>query len=414
MNIYAVIPIIALIINTILTIYILYKKQKRMENILFAFILIFFIIWDIGEIMMRASKDVNVANIGSKMFLSGGFLSAPVYFVFTLHFPKKNRLSNSKLLIGVVVVLSTVVMSLCWFTNLIIQTVEYYHWGFSPSYGSFFPMAAFLHLCFTLAGLSVLGITYKHTKIKTVRNRAKYVMIGTMVPIIFGSPSNVIYPLLGISSIELASAFTLGMGGFIAYAILKYKVLVIPVTEDLKPTKVGFNVKRGLSYLIEEEKPQTSYGIFMDAVSNGAHGLCVTRIPPETIRQEFGLEKTPIIWLSRTVDEKMCVDPAMTAELSMTIKDFIEESENGVVILDGLEYLIVHNNFNKILKFIHDINEAIAVHHGILIVPVDRRILNEKEYALLERDIKKMPSDAEYHIIPTSLDLSSDNDPFTV
>jgi hypothetical protein len=414
MSIYAVIPIVALILNIILVIYILYKNAKKIESTLFAFILIFFILWDIGEIMMRVSNNINVATIGSRLFLSGGFLSAPVYLVFTLYFPKKNRLAKSKILMGVVIVLSTVIMSLCWFTGLIIQTVEPFPWGFSPSYGSFFPMAALLHLCFTVAGIVVLGITYKNTKVKTVRNRAKFVIIGTIVPIIFGSPSNVIYPLIGISSVELASAFTVGMGGFIAYAILRYKVLVIPVTEDLKPTKAGFNVKRGLSYLIEEEKPETSYGVFMDAVTHGAHGLCVTRIPPETIRTEFGLQKTPIIWLSRTVDDKMCIDPAMTAELSMTIKDFIEESENGVVLLDGLEYLIVHNNFNKILKLIHDINEAIAVHQAILIIPVDRRILNEKEYALLERDIKKLPSDAEYHIIPTGLDLTSESDLFTV
>jgi hypothetical protein len=414
MSIYAVIPIGALILNSILVIYILYKNPKKIESSLFTLILIFFMLWDIGEIIMRTSNDVSIATIGSKMFLTGGFLSAPVFLVFTLYFPKKNRYSQNKLIIGLIIILSTVVMSLCWFTDLVIVTVVRFPWGFSPSYGNFFPLAAILHPTFTFAGLTVLGITYKNTEIKAVRNRAKYVIMGTMVAIIFGSPSNVIAPLIGISTVELASAFTVGMGALIAYAILKYKVLVIPVTEDIKPTKSGFNVKRGMSYLIEEEKPQTSYGVFMDAVTHGAHGLCVTRIPPDTIRSEFGLQKTPIIWLSRTVDDKMCIDPAMTAELSMTIKDFIEESENGVVILDGLEYLIVHNNFNKVLKLIHDINEAIAVHQAILIIPVDRRILNEREYALLERDIKKLPSDAEYHILPKGLDIGTDSDLFTV
>lgn len=414
MSIYAVLPVIALISNSILAIYLLWRNPKRIENKLFAFMLLFFALWDVGEILMRTTNDLYIATVGTRMFLMGGFLSAPVYFIFTLFFPKRNKLSGNRYIIGMIVISSVVVMSMNWFTDLLIRTAKPFYWGYSPAYGTFYPMAAFLHIFFTIAALTVLCITYLKTEILIVRKRASFVIIGTMVPIIFGSPTNVILPLLGHTVLELASAFTVIMGGFIAYAILKYKVMIIPTAEEVKNTKVELKLKQGVSYLIEEEKPNRSFGIFVDLVTHGAHGLCVTRIPPDDVRQEFGLMKTPIIWLSRTVDDKMCIDPAMTAELSMTIKNFIEESKNGVVLLDGIEYLIVHNNFNKVLKLLHDLNEAIAVYNAIMTIPIDKRILNEKEYALLVRDIKILPPNFGIPSIPATVSGKSDQDFVTV
>ncbi len=401
MNIYFLPAAIALVSNCGLAAYLLYRNPNKIENKLFAMMLLSFASWDVGEIFMRTTSDVNVAIIGAKMLVMGGFLSAPIYLVFTFYFPKTNKLSTNKYLIGMIIITSTVIMSVLWSTDLLVGSVKHYYWGYSPVYGSFYPVAATLHTAFLMAGLLVMGITYLKTEILIVRKRAIFVIMGTMVPVIFGSPTNVILPLLGITVIELASAFTVVMGVFIAYAILKYKVMVIPVVEEMKTTEVTYDLKEGISYLIDEEKPQRSFEIFVDLVTHGAPGLCITRIRPEEVRETSGLVKTPIIWLSRTVDDKMCIDPAMTAELSMTIDNFLEESKNSVILLDGIEYLIVHNNYSKILKLLHDLNEDMAVHNAILIIPVDKRTLSEKEYALLTRDMKVLPKDAEYFSVPT-------------
>jgi hypothetical protein len=399
MSPYAVLSILAFTSNMILAIFIFSRNPKRIENQLFAFILFFFALWSVGEIIMRTTNDAIIASYGSRIFLTGGFLSAPVYLVFTLFFPSKSRLSSNIYIIGLIVVLSTIVMSMNWFTDLLISSAGLHPWGYSPEYGPFYPVAALLHLSFTVAGLIIISRTYLKTEIIIVRNRAKFIIIGTMVPIIFGSPSNVIMPLLGISQVELASTFTIVMGAFIAIAIIKYKVMITPVAEEKKTSNVEFKLKGGAGYLIEEEKPEQSFQIFVDLVTHGAHGLCVTRSPPDEVRREYGLVKTPIIWLSRTVDDKMCIDPSMTADLSMTMTNYIEESENGVVLLDGIEYMIVHNNFMKVLKFLHDLNEAVAVHGAILLVPIDKRTLNDKEYALLTRDLKELSASAVYTTI---------------
>lgn len=414
MNIYAVPAAVAFVVNSTLAVYLLYRNPKRTENRLFACMIIAFASWDIGEIILRTTASADMALIGAKLYLVGGFLSGPIYLVFTLYFPKVNKLLNNKLLLGSLIVISTVIVSVTWSTELLITGVKQYYWGYSPVYGSFYPIAGILHTGFSLAGLLVLCITYVRSDMIAVRKRAKYVIIGTMIPVIFGSPTNVILPLMGITVIELASAFTVLMGIFMAYAILRYKLMIIPVAEEEKTTKSEHDLKEGLSYLIEEDKPQRSFEIFVDLVTHGIHGLCITRMPPEDVRQKYNLVKTPIIWLSRTVDKKMCIDPAMTAELSMTIRNFLEESKNGVILLDGIEYLIVHNNFAKVLKVLHDLNEAVAINHAVLIMPFDSRTLNEKEYALLVRDMNMLPIEAGHGSKPAFIKSKSDQKMATV
>jgi hypothetical protein len=110
----------------------------------------------------------------------------------------------------------------------------------------------------------------------------------------------------------------------------------------------------------------------------------------------------------------MSIDPAMSAELSMTIKNFLEESNNGVILLDGVEYLIVHNNFTKVLKILHDLNEAMAVHRAILIIPIDKRTFKEREYALLMRDMKMLNGNGEYSPKPVLLKGKSEQKLVTV
>jgi len=61
-------------------------------------------------------------------------------------------------------------------------------------------------------------------------------------------------------------------------------------------------------------------------------------------------------------------------ELSHTIKEFIKKTGNGVVLLEGLEYLITQNDYRDVLKFVQSLSDSIAVSNSCLIVPVDRPV----------------------------------------
>ncbi|MFO7618458.1 MAG: DUF835 domain-containing protein [Thermoplasmata archaeon] len=139
-------------------------------------------------------------------------------------------------------------------------------------------------------------------------------------------------------------------------------------------------------YLIKEEVPDRSYDIFKDWVTHGHQGLCITRDFPAKIRKRYGLEKTPIIWLS-TSDTENTVPPQNLSALFYHIENFLKKSENGILLLSGLEYLITHNSYPSVLKFIQLLNEQIAIREAVLIVPISPLTMDEKDLKLVEREL---------------------------
>ncbi|NLX47388.1 MAG: DUF835 domain-containing protein [Euryarchaeota archaeon] len=148
-----------------------------------------------------------------------------------------------------------------------------------------------------------------------------------------------------------------------------------------------YEMRRGFSYLVKEAKPNKSFEIFVDQVTHNIQGLCVTRQHPTNIRKEWGLEKTPIIWLSNQLG-KVYVNPSNIGILSDTIIRFVEKSGDAVVLIDGIEFLVVNNDFDKVLRMVHHVTEAVMENRSRLIVSVDPRTLETRELALLERNME--------------------------
>lgn len=157
--------------------------------------------------------------------------------------------------------------------------------------------------------------------------------------------------------------------------------------EEARSSAKVYELRRGFSYLVKETKPNKSFEIFVDQVTHNIQGLCVTRQHPTIIRKEWGLEKTPIIWLSNQLG-KVYVNPSNIGILSDTIIRFVEKSGDGVILIDGIEFLIVNNDFDKVLRMVHHVTEAVMENRSRLIVSVDPRTLETRELALLERNME--------------------------
>jgi len=157
--------------------------------------------------------------------------------------------------------------------------------------------------------------------------------------------------------------------------------------EEARSSAKVYDLRRGFSYLVKEAKPHRSFEIFLDQVTHNIQGLCVTRQHPTILRKEWGLEKTPIIWLSNQLG-KVYVNPSNIGILSDTIIRFVEKSEDGVILIDGVEFLIVNNDFEKVLRMINHITEAVMENRSRMIMSVDPRTLEIRELALLERNME--------------------------
>lgn len=158
-----------------------------------------------------------------------------------------------------------------------------------------------------------------------------------------------------------------------------------------------YSLSHGHTYLVEESPPDISFDAFVNIVSTvdaggkKAMGLAVSRQHADLIRQKYGLETTPIYWLATRAGQDV-ISPTNLGILTHTIVQFIEENPAGIVLLDGIEYLVSNNDFNKVLRMIDQVNDHVSQSQAMMIIPVDPRAFDQKELALLERNMEKIGS----------------------
>src|SRR2546428_11385242 len=122
--------------------------------------------------------------------------------------------------------------------------------------------------------------------------------------------------------------------------------------------------------------------------------LCIPRQYPDRVRRERGLTDVRIIWLSHAPAWDFH-NPNAIGTLAKVIQKFIEDNNGeGVVLLDGHEYLIINNGFLQTLMFVEHVNQVVMQRRAIILLPVSPDTLEEKELALLERNMKVLESPA--------------------
>jgi hypothetical protein len=199
----------------------------------------------------------------------------------------------------------------------------------------------------------------------------------------------VVLPNFGVDLRAPGFVVEMALIGLISFAIREksfLQELIVPAAEAQSETKLMYDLERARTYAILERDGTQGFEIFRDLVTHGAQGLCISRRSPKTIMQDYGLEKTPILWLSRVATEKNSVRPSPPEKVALAIEHFISVGESAVVLLDGFEYLIAHNDFSSVLALLHDLNEIVALHDAILLIPMDPSAFQDREFAMIRRE----------------------------
>jgi hypothetical protein len=316
---------------------------------------------------------------------------ASIFVHFSLVFPGRKRILEEERHIWLLPYISSLVFSaiFSYDVSYLIRGMHLEYWGAVLDYGPLYHLlAAYLSI---LTGYSLLNLlqAYLRSKSAVEKKKVKFVFLGIGVVVAF---SMIIYiqGSLGVVILRLVpSDITLIPAFFVAYAILKYRLLAVePVQEEIRPTKAKYELLQGHAYLVKN--PPLAYEVFTDQVTHGFHGLCISRTHPDLVRREHGLDRTPVLWLSETHSESR-ISPTNRDQLIAQIEDFTSKSERSIILLDGLEYLITKNGYERVLSLLQKINELIAVKKSCLIVPVNASALKERELALLEREFGELP-----------------------
>jgi PKD repeat protein len=146
-------------------------------------------------------------------------------------------------------------------------------------------------------------------------------------------------------------------------------------------------VEEGLNYLIDRETPEAAYETLARLASEGASAMLVTPVHPNKVNKSYNMENVQLFWLSEITGDIPSMDPAkMEYELAEKIITFIKEKEaNAVVAIDGLELLVHCHGFDKVVEFIHTINEVASVSGATVLVNVNGKAMKEVELNQLKR-----------------------------
>jgi hypothetical protein len=150
-------------------------------------------------------------------------------------------------------------------------------------------------------------------------------------------------------------------------------------------------MREGTSYLVKEGKPLLSFKLFEMMLADGAGGLCITRQYPGRLKEQYKMDRARTLWLSQTPGPESH-NPTSIGALATEVGRHVEQNAELAIILDGVEYLVVNNGFQQVLKFVEHLNELVMRSRAILIIPVSPEAFDRKEMALLERNMETIES----------------------
>jgi len=201
------------------------------------------------------------------------------------------------------------------------------------------------------------------------------------------------------------------------------KIKIVPQSE--KPMvfeeNIIENIERGNTYLVKESEPNKSFMIFIQLIRSiclnceytdsfecepidctrctlecpcnscersRVKGLCISRLHPNAVVKKYPFQTTPLLWLAQDpLDYENSISPTNRMQLISVIKDFLTKIQGGIILLDGIEYLISKSDFTKILDMIQKLTETVSENKGILIIPLHPKALPDNQMAILEREM---------------------------
>lgn len=385
----AALSLFALGVSGFLAVYVLGVNPRGHAHRAFFILMMSFVLWDACEAIARAMPP-NAPAADVYPFIQGvwiGISLVPAALVhIALTYPEETRWLRRPAAFGLVYGPVVGWAYLIFGTNLLIAGVSDSPLGPGARVGSDYLLLSLLYGAWFYVAVALFVGGWWRVRKGHMRRMQGIVVAGLLLGTIPAGITEIFWPFLhgGDTPMGLASSYTLIWSIFIAYAIARYRYLVIePVTESRAAQRPRLALRAGLNYLVVEPGRSAGMGAFREIVST-TPGLCVTGLSPALVAQRFGLERTPVLWITSASSEGRTVRPqALDFELVHTILKFLRENPGTAVLLDDLDYLASVNGFDAVARVLKRVaNQASAV-GGTLIVTVGRDTFTPDQMALL-------------------------------
>src|SRR6266566_1026658 len=356
LNLGAVLPIIALFVSAFLGAYVFGLNPRGPANRSVLLVMIAFAFWDLGEVVQRSLAPGTSSDVlffwARVTWVAIAFVPATLYQL-ALTYPTKADWIRRPWALAAIYVPALAWASLISMTGLVINGMSSNAFGPSarvaPTYAYLAPV--FFVWMFT----SVMLFVRSWWQVRKTPSRWVFGVV-----------------LLGL------------IAGTVPAAVTE------PVTEARPARAPRHRLERGLNYLVLENGRSSAMGAFRDIVS-ATPGLCVTGLAPSRVSVRFGLERTPILWITTVSNEERTVRPnALDFELVHTVVKFLRENPGTAVLLDDLDYLATLAGFDAVARFLKRVTNQASASKGTVIVSAGFGTFSPEQIALLRGSVDRV------------------------
>lgn len=231
-NGFAVLSIISLISNVIAFVLVLRIKRRSEVLVWFSAFLLSVAAWAAGEAMTRLSATPEAVMFWAPISTPGSVFMPITLYMFTLTYTRP-KYALRPFALPIMLAVAALFVYLDNHTNLIALYTDTAHlvstpWGYMAGSGSAFGLITLWAMLFPAACIFLLNRFRKQAIDPTLRKQAQLFMIAIAIPLVGGSITDGIFPILGLTILPPLSVMLLTvMGAIISYGVFKYRFFSI-------------------------------------------------------------------------------------------------------------------------------------------------------------------------------------------
>lgn len=400
MSVFAVVPfaflsLAALVIGVGLAGVILLRNPRGRTARIYVLLLATFIIWALPEFLIRLSPpgDPDVLRLLIRVQWTGIAFIPGVMTHFVLEYPRRSPLLERPWALLLIYTPSIIFTSFLWAGDLLVRDVVQGPMGPTALVGDLYLPLASLYALIIILALYTLGRAYVQPQDQRSKRRSALLLAGFAIPTLAGTVTEVFWPVVtGTGTrLGLGTAYTTVFLAFVALAIFRYGFLAIAPVREVASVERRFGWAKGRNYIVLEPGRENSFAAFRELVED-APGLCVTGFPPPLVAQAYGLERTPVLWLSTQEGYAQSLRPTyLEVDVLQTLLKFLRENAGSVLLLDDVEYLVEVNGFKPVVRTVATVASAASKSRGTLIVNVHPEGLPSRQMTTLRGLFDEVP-----------------------
>ncbi len=135
----------------------------------------------------------------------------------------------------------------------------------------------------------------------------------------------------------------------------------------------------GAIFLYPANREKEVYVLFRSRKDTNRPALAITRTHPLRFQRKIGREVETVWLTSNRVPGMVCVDPSDTMNLILVLTEFFKRAPRGMILFEGVEYVISIAGFERFLHIVQLLNDKIAMTEGTIYMILELGVLEEKE-----------------------------------